>query len=76
MNDGRQETYSSNGVHDLSIQNDKEVHGPHKGDISHLEIPLSRAIDEWWLTQKQDGPVLNKYTITSTGNGNVDISRD
>lgn len=31
-------------------------------------------ISEWWLTSKGDGVVSNKYSITSTGNGNVDIS--
>lgn len=31
-------------------------------------------VNEWWLTTKADGVVSNKYSITSTGNGNVDIS--
>jgi hypothetical protein len=31
-------------------------------------------VSEWWLTAKADGVVSNKYSITSTGNGNVDIS--
>jgi len=31
-------------------------------------------VSEWWLTTKADGVMSNKYSITSAGNGYVDIS--
>lgn len=72
--DGKEEN-SKDGLPDLSLQNDQKTHEASKHHVN-FEMPLSAAIDEWWLTNKGDGEPSNKYTITSTGNGNVDISRN
>lgn len=63
-------------VHNLQVQEDKADDKASEGPMnpSSIFLPLTKSIDEWWLTQKQDGVPSNKYTITSTGNGNVDIS--
>lgn len=73
MSDGRSQEDSEISVHSISLQADQEAHTRIKSAMS-FGRSLSDQIDEWWLTEKQDGPVSNKYTITSTGNGNVDIS--
>lgn len=71
MNESRQKD-SEDGVHNLQVQEDKASDSPDESPMM-LALPLSKQI-EWWLTHKADGPVSNKYSITSTGNGNVDIS--
>ena len=35
----------------------------------------TRDVQEWRFTSTGNAGVLNKYTITSTGNGNVDLSK-
>lgn len=73
MSDGQSEKNSEISFHDLSFQTDKKDDSRNESAMT-LALPLVKQIDEWWLTQKQDGPASNKYSITSTGNGNVDIS--
>lgn len=75
MNDSGQKNPETS-VHHLQVQKDQENGEAAEGPMnpSWVFLPLTKAIDEWWLTQKQDGIPSNKYTITSTGNGNVDTS--
>ena len=72
MSNEQQSQNSQTCIHNFSIQADKEAYEKLKGSMSFAR-PLEEQIEEWWLTQKQDGPKSNKYSITSTGNGNVDI---
>ena len=75
MNDGQKDSQAS--VHSVSVQADKETDTGTEGPMnpSFIFLPMSKAIDEWWLTSKEDGNPSDKYSITSTGNGNVDLSR-
>jgi hypothetical protein len=72
------ETDSSNSFFDLQISSDKEDDKANEStvkDPSFIFKPTPYAIDEWLATSTKNSPVSNKYSITSTGNGNVEISR-
>lgn len=70
------ETNSSASVPNLQIQTNKEDDKANESAInpSFLFKPAVHAMDEW-LSIK-DAPISNKYSITSTGNENVEISRE
>jgi hypothetical protein len=71
------ETNSSVSVSNLQVQANKEDDKGNEGAInnpSFLFKPAVHAMDEW-LSIK-DAPISNKYSITSTGNENVEISRE
>lgn len=73
------ETDSSASVYNLQIQTNKEDDKRNEGSIdnpSFLFKPTIHAIDEWLSTSTKNSPISNKYSITSTGNENVEISRD
>jgi hypothetical protein len=71
------ETNSSTSVSNLQVQTDKEDDKDNEGAInnpSFLFKPAVHAMDEW-LSIK-NASISNKYSITSTGNENVEISRE
>jgi hypothetical protein len=73
------ETNSSVSVSNLQIQADKENDKRNEGAIdnpSFLFKPSVHAMDEWLSTSTKNAPISNKYSITSTGNENVEISRE
>ena len=72
MSDGSK-TDSSTCVSNLQVQADKEADKRNEGTIdnpSFLFKPAIHAMDEWLATSS------DKYLITSTGNENVEISRN
>lgn len=73
------ETDSSSSVSDLQVQADKEDDKRNEGTVnnpSFLFKPAIHAMDEWLSTSTKNSPITNKYSITSTGNENVEISRE
>lgn len=77
MSDGSKAS-STTGVHNLQVQENQEVDKGNEGAInnpSFLFKPTTHAIDDWLATSTTNSPISNKYSITSTGNGNVEISR-
>jgi hypothetical protein len=73
------ETNSSPSVFNLQVQTNKEDDKDNEGTInnpSFLFKPSVHAMDEWLSTSKKNAPISNKYSITSTGNENVEISRE
>lgn len=77
MSDGSK-TRSSSSVSDLQVQTNEENDKRNEGTIdnpSFLFKPTTYAIDEWLATSTKNAPISNKYSITSTGNENVEISR-
>ncbi len=70
------ETCSSSSISNLQVQTNKEDDKRNEGLInpSFIFMPTTYAIDEWLATSTQNNSISDKYTITSTGNGNVDIS--
>jgi hypothetical protein len=73
------ETNSSPSVFNLQVQTNKEDDKDNEGTInnpSFLFKPAVHAMDEWLSTSKKNAPISNKYSITSTGNENVEISRE
>lgn len=70
---------SSAGVSNLQVQTNKEDDKDNEGAInnpSFLFKPAIHAMDEWLSTSTKNAPISNKYSITSTGNENVEISRE
>jgi hypothetical protein len=70
---------SSFSVSNLQVQANKENDKDNEGAInnpSFLFKPSVHAMDEWLSTSKKNAPISNKYSITSTGNENVEISRE
>lgn len=78
MSDGSK-TRSSTGVSNLQVQTNEEDDNRNESAIdnpSFLFKPAVYAIDEWLTTSTKNAPISNKYSITSTGNENVEISRE
>lgn len=72
-------TDSPVSVSNLQIQADKEDDKRNEGTItdpSFLFKPAVHAMDEWLSTSTKNAPISNKYSITSTGNENVEISKE
>ena len=72
------ETHLPISVSDLQVQEDKEHDKRNESDInvSFLFKPAIHAMDEWLSASTKNAPISNKYSITSTGNENVEISRE
>jgi hypothetical protein len=73
------ERKSSVSVPNLQISTDKEDDKRNEGAInnpSFLFKPAVHAMDEWLSTSTKNATISNKYSITSTGNENVEISRE
>ena len=73
------ETHLSISVSNLQVQKDKENDKRDESDInnpSYLFKPAIHAMDEWLSASTMNAPISNKYSITSTGNENVEISRE
>lgn len=78
MSDGSK-TSSSASISDLQVQASKEDDKRNESSInnpSFLFKPTTYAIDDWLATSTKNAPISNKYSITSTGNENVEISRE
>lgn len=78
MSDGSK-TRSSASISNLQVQTNEEDDNRNEsaiGNPSFLFKPAVYAIDEWLATSTKNAPISNKYSITSTGNENVEISRE
>jgi hypothetical protein len=73
------ERSSSTCISNLQVQTNKEDDKRNEGIVnnpSFLFKPAIHAMDEWLSTSTKNSPITNKYSITSTGNENVEISRE